>query len=531
MKKTTFLLAFAASTLLAFNACDSKKDKKKTEEEQRTNLNYDFKLSVKQTEHTNAPALQSFAHGVYGDYWVLFSGRTNDTLDDGGIHNMNNNSNYSTSSFPPRSFNTAIHLYNFKEDKLSSVSMYEFQEYLNMAIDIENNIEMKEYVEGVSNAVYQLRCTNPLVTQVDEFLYIIGGYGTNIDSTEKSASYQTFNTVTRIHIPTLVNLLTMKEVNDIGDFFRQGSDDRLKSTGGEVHYIDGTFYLCGGHNFGKGARNGQQYVDAVYPFSVSNNPSSLFKLNIDVKAPISDYPDTLGSAFADENSKFRRRDGPMVPILYENNGQHYEGVGFYGGVFKPGNALAAWNDAIYIKALPNDPSNQLSIYHFDTNYDQTNYNVYSCPDFGVVAKNAEGQVELHTFLPGGIGDGSSDGNLSAFSNSYVEAILNTKTMSSNAKINKENLFNSDKFYGAEAAFIKANDPSIKYFSAASGKTEFIDANSTFSSEGGSKVVGYIYGGIEADTASPASGSNTGYGPGLSQATKKIWEVTLHATPN
>jgi len=518
--------------IMLITSCDKKKESPKVINllsNQKTSYNFD--ISVTQLDKNNAPALQSFAHGINDDYWILLSGRTNNQADDGGIHNMNSSSNYSTLSFPPESFNTDIHVYNLKEDKVNTLSLDSFVKAVSNNINSQQITDMDGYIDQLTESISRLRCTNPLITQHNDFLYIIGGYGTDIDSTNVAVNYQTFNTVTRIHLPSLLKIFNGTPISDWDNFYRVGANDMLKSTGGEVHMIENTLYLCGGHNFGKGARNGQQYVDAVIPFTVSNNPADKITLDINVLSPITDVPiDSLGTTYADENSKFRRRDGPMVPILVEKRSGYAEGVAFLGGVFQPGRTLKAWNDGLYVTPDINTLNNQLINHKLDTAYNQSNCNVYSCPDFAVASYGEDGVLRLHTFLPGGIGDGSLDGNLSGFSNTHTQSILNTRTLTSTAVIDKTNLYGGSNFYGAEAAFIPIQDNSVVYFNSSTGLTPFIDASSTFSISGGSKTIGYIFGGIEAYQVSPAKSPSSGYGPGKSAASNIIWAVTLTASP-
>ena len=533
---------------LIFTACkDAPKAESETKDEEENitaPVSYNLSISLSNADsanYTNAPELQSFAHAVSGEQWLLMCGRTNSASDgyDGGLHNMGPSSNYSSKSFPPVSFNTSIYLYDASNNSLSSLAFADFNAALTKSAGSNPDATLTTYFNDVVNHLNQLRCSNPLATQVGDNLYIVGGYGTNPDSTQYGASYQTFNTVTQIHVPTMIKVINGQSVTatEWESFYRMGSADQLQSTGGELHAIDGTFYLCGGHNYGKGALKGQKYVDAVYPFTVSNASGNMASLDITVSDAISDMPaDKIKTHEADLESIFRRRDGPMVPILAKNSaGAIVQGVAFYAGVFKPTpqgqKGLEAWNDAIYVTPDLAQTGTTVASYKMDTDYNQQNYNVYSCPDFGAVHSNESGDVLLSTFMPGGIGNGDAEGKLSPFSNTYVEAVLNTSSMTSTPNIVKESMYpDHTNFLGAEAAFMPANDASIKYYSSSIGTTEFVDVAATFGPTGGSKVIGYFYGGIEAEIASPGSGDRTGYGAGLSKATNQVWAVTLTATP-
>jgi hypothetical protein len=536
MKKTLKKTGLGALCLLLFGAC--KPNEKKTTENSDTE--YDFSITVEKTTKANAPALQSFAHWTDGNNWFLFAGRTNQKDDNGGIHMINGDtSDYSVQSFPPPSFNTEMILYNYAQDAiLFRLSIDDFLVKLEGVIkQEENREELEAILPNIRTAVTSLRSTNPLVAQDGDYLYLVGGYGTDLDSASEynPNNYQTFNTVIRLHIPSIRAVVMDDAQIDWSNFFRYGTNNSLRSTGGELHIINGNLYLCGGHNYGKYAKNGQEYVNAVFPFTVSNSPGTLIGLDIQVGSPISDMPNQLGTHAADSLSTFRRRDGPIVPILIQDTTtspvSYVEGVAFYGGVFKF-NARAAWNDAIYITPdLNSGTTNALSKYVPDTEYDQNNYNVYSCPDFGVVSPGKDGVLRVHTFLPGGIGDGSDDGNLSGFTDSHVQAILNTKTLKSTPLTTNSGTFGqTNYFYGAEASFMPVKGDSVKYFNASTGETDFIDAEETFKGGVTQVTVGYIYGGIVAFQKSPGKAKNKGFGPDYSAASNTIWKVTLHATP-
>ena len=86
-----------------------------------TPSDFAYTLHVDSTFNTNAPALQSFVHGVNGNEWLLFAGRTNQSKDNGGLHNLN--ANYTNKSFPPVSFNDSIFVYNVSTDTRTAISI------------------------------------------------------------------------------------------------------------------------------------------------------------------------------------------------------------------------------------------------------------------------------------------------------------------------------------------------------------------------------------------------------------------------
>jgi len=476
-----------------------------------------YDVSLKMLTKSNAPALQSFVHGVNGSDWLLFSGRTNESDSiAGGLHDF---TDYSYTGFPDSSFNQYMYAYNVDADQVWSVHITAFIEVLKQHDPKFSSMSMDDFMFLFIN-------TNPLITQEDDYLYILGGYGPFKQTPQGDSTiyeYKTFNHIMQVHVPTMISLIKYLSDNQSEeatklmaanpDFFRLGSDpsDKLVSTGGELFKIGSTFYLSGGHNFeetvaipGKGKPQAvQNYVNAVFPFTISTSGNT--ELSVSIGEPISNIKsDSLGTPWADSLSVFRRRDGPMVPSLNQNGTALEEGITFYTGVFMF-SAVAPWTNAIYVH-----PS-QGNGYTYDEAYAQYQ-NVYACADF-VAYDSATGV--LHTYLMGGIGAGKSDSKMS-FTNDGLQI---SRTVKDNATTQKPlaNLFSSSApYYGAEAALMVIGSD-LKFYGESN---EIIDLAQTFAS-GNAVAVGYIYGGIEAEQSNPG-----GYGSGKSMASNKIWQVTL-----
>ena len=83
--------------------------------------------------------------------------------------------------------------------------------------------------------------------------------------------------------------------------------------------------------------------------------------------------------------------------------------------------------------------------------------------------------EVHTFLPGGIGNGQADSALSGFTNTLGYTVLEVGT----GAIKFEaipNAFN-EQYFGAEAAFLYSSDV-VKY-ELNGEETDLIDSKKTF----------------------------------------------------
>jgi hypothetical protein len=510
---------FFALVCLAYSSCEKKVELPK----------YTYSLSLALKPQQNAPALQSFVHGVDGDNWLLFAGRTNQDLDDGGLHDLNGN--YTSTSFVPWSFNENILVYNVATDELQGMS------FDDMVAKIQGYKAKTGLLAALKANETIFRNSNPLVTQQGEYVYVLGGYGTPINDTQSSGAYETFNQLARVHVPSLINLITTdsQEGIDWKNIFAFGVPDTLRSTGGEMLMIGDSLYVAGGHNFGNKASNFQKYLDGVFPMKITKTDS--FSLKAALGAPISDLPAaSISKSFADNKSTFRRRDGPIVPALFKNGNELNAGLTFYGGVFKPDSVvikdkdttsyLLAWNDAIYVHPgiKANNADTSSAYYTVDSKYYQANLNVYSCVDIELYDPNTNTVI---TFLVGGIGNGSYQGpeTLSEFTNSLLSISYDVNGNSSTKTQLSTNIFGTTNFYGAESAFFFKNGINIPTVEALQGETEVINAGALEFSNNEIEL-GYLFGGIEAFEGGPGT-----YGPGKSSASNKIWKVTLSRSNN
>lgn len=506
------------------------------------------KFSVKieaATDKVNAPALQSFVSARYHDsssnrdYWLLFGGRTNpagsssDSKSVGGLHqavdyngsqsdtaNHSTNNDYAYHSFPMESFNQNIYVYSVDGDSLWTIPVGQFLQPF----------------PGLPQ--FSFTSVNALARQYDNTLYVTGGYGpvtTTMPGVGDTITYYTHNAFASINVPYAIGCIR-NPVNCLkvqSSPIRYGSNPLITSTGGELYKIGNTFYIAGGQHYKETdsiVNNDSDvvlydqkliYLTSVIPFTIQD--SSLFSLSINVNTNgiITDVPlDSLNTNFADTTSKFRRRDVVVAPTFIGNTGT--SGFVFHGGVFKPGvsaqnpgqGPFSAWDDALFIH-----PTLQ-NKYSFSAHTSVYNsYNVYSCPNF-VGYDNSTNNV--HTFLMGGIGDGQANYWVSGFTHSVTQTIQPLASPGAIAAFPDPNGFligGSPKFYGAEAAFIYKTDPRLVFMQ---NNADILDFNATLTHAGDSIVVGYIYGGIEADVPNPG-----GYKGGMTRATNKIFKVTLY----
>lgn len=461
---------------------------------------YTYTVDVQSATKSNAPALQSFVHGVSGNEWLLFGGRTNGGGDSllGGLHDLN--ANYTNKSFLPASFNQNVYVYDVEKDVTVSVSVAQLVAAL------------QKLDPGVADSLFVK--TNPEVYQVGTTLYVVGGYGPDPQDFD-GPDYRTYGDLLMINVPEMIALV--KLLHSGGDaaaadkykdgslfLFRRGSLLDLQVTGGEVFVYQETLYVAGGWNFYKGA-SGDPYTCAVRCFTTSNDGS--FGVKATSCGSISD-----GQPI--DSSIFRRRDAPFVAAVYQDgSGALQPGISIYAGVFQAGENPLPWSTAIYVH--PTFKNTAGAQYAYDQNYNQGSQNVYACADF---VGYDSGTDTLHTFLLGGIGDGGL-----GFTNSALHVRLNTKTLLSSPPAVTPNVMpGGTSFFGAESALIL--DANLKLVTASGSETEVIDLQTAFKEGNNTLNIGYVYGGIQALQANPGT-----FGPGNSGASNQVFQVRLVRT--
>ena len=182
MKKRFFYTSILAFSFCFFLSCNKK-----------VKLAAEYIVSIDSVSNSKAPALQSFTHGIYQKEWLLFAGRTNKKNDDGGLHDMRKNSDYAEESFPPTSFNENIYVYNPSTNAAPiSITIRDMIAAVAENFTSYNLDTLTKYTAVFKN-------TNALVKQVDDYLFIVGGFGA-ADFENPKNGYTTYNHIARIHI-------------------------------------------------------------------------------------------------------------------------------------------------------------------------------------------------------------------------------------------------------------------------------------------------------------------------------------------
>ncbi len=185
------------------------------------------------------------------------------------------------------------------------------------------------------------------------YWYAIGGYGV----TRPGTNFQTFPTVTRIPVPTLLSIVNNGNLTPaqrqtavsalLNDPANQITSTPLQVTGGVLsHMASGLEFLAFGQVF-TGSYNPfssntgftQTYTQQVVPFTISNCTAAqgdACALTVNTFTPITS---------ADPDKPFNRRDFAAGYDVDPTSGG--ERFAVFGGVFRPG-AIAAYDYPVYI---------------------------------------------------------------------------------------------------------------------------------------------------------------------------------------
>ena len=145
MKKRTILFGFIFTLFSQVSAQD----------------NFDYSITLKPITIDNFPGLHSYAFGQHGNKWVLIGGRKD------GLH-----ARQPFASFPKSENNTNIFVLDISAKKVWSAPI---------------SVLPKSLYE-------QLQSTNMNFHQIEDTLYIIGGYGYS-DSKQDHITYPNLTTV------------------------------------------------------------------------------------------------------------------------------------------------------------------------------------------------------------------------------------------------------------------------------------------------------------------------------------------------
>lgn len=241
-------------------------------------------LELEPVLNTNTPGLHSFAFAKSGSKWMFVGGRTN------GMHGLNVNG-----GFPLDDANQNI-----------------------VVIDTSN---WNTYYSTVNTLPFTvadpLRSTNMQYHQEGDYLYMTGGYGW--DSIQ--GWNVTFPILTAIHVDSMID--AVMNGTAIAPHIRQVMDSTMMVCGGEMEWLDGYYYVFGGHDFA-GRYDDEQpsflftqtYANGFSRFQIDDDGTNLNIVNF---------------SFHEDTAQFHRRDLSTETVV-KPNGDF--GLACYGGVFR-----------------------------------------------------------------------------------------------------------------------------------------------------------------------------------------------------
>lgn len=349
-------------------------------------------------------------------------------------------------------------------------------------IDFDHNQYFSAHLKTLSTSLQeQLKSSNMNFHQVEDTLYLIGGYGFSATASDH---------ITYPYLSTIIVSEVIKGIVNKTDFkssIKQIQSDSFAVTGGHLGHIDGKLYLVGGHRF-DGRYNPMGH--ATYTQTYTNSTRIFSCLN-------SNSPTIQFSNSYYNESHLRRRDYNLVPQIFEDGSFGYL---ISSGVFQKTTDLPFLYpvEIHHNQIKPIEAFNQyLSNYHsacasiFDTKL-STQYHLF----FGGLS-----QYDLI--------------NESLVKNDQVPFVKTISLVKRDSKGNYEEFkleITMPDYLGSSAEFItNENLPMIE--------NEIFDFNKL---SGDSILLGYVFGGIQSQTENPFSDNS----PELSQAAKSPLAVYL-----
>jgi len=231
----------------------------------------------------------------------------------------------------------------------------------------------------------QLKATNHCFHQQNDTLILVGGYGIN----EETKEHVTFNSALCFKVSDMIRQVKNKSSKLRFVDIKREENELFSVTGGQLNYINGWYYLVGGHNF-QGRYNPnematfvQKYTDGMFRFSWNSgwsNPA------ISDGVAISVEEDVFMMEKAVLDSLLHKRDYNMVKVKHVADTNYLVALS---GVFQY-DADLPFQNAVQIT-----PEMKLREY---PDFRQM-YNQYECADFSVFDAISKTTT---TFLIGGI---------------------------------------------------------------------------------------------------------------------------------
>lgn len=426
----------------------------------------EFSVDIEPIIIPNAPGIHSYSVGKTDDQkWVVLGGRVD------GLHQRQ----------PFAAF--------LDQDNNKNV----------FVIDVTTNQVWSSDISVLAPSIYeQLKSTNQEFYQRDTMLYIIGGYGFSATAND----HITFPNVTAISLNELADAVITN--TSITPYFRQITDVNLKVTGGQLGYLDSTFYLVGGQLFDgrynpMGPDHGpgfiQQYSNEIRTFKIQDDGVNL---------SITNY------AAQHDTINLHRRDYNMSPQIFPNGDA---GFTAFSGVFD-------YADMPYLNTVDITPNNYNTVNSFNQYLSQ--YHSAKLPIYDTVDN------VMHTVFFGGISQFTMDSQANLIEDldvPFVKTISRVSRFSDwSMQETKLGYIEMPTLVGSGAEFIPINQYYYEH--------EILNLESLPNAR---TLVGYIYGGIESSAeniffindGTQSSASNVIFEVYIDKSTANQDEITIN----
>lgn len=277
--------------------------------------NVPYKMELREVDFGAAqtPLLHSYAAAEYDGKWVLLSGRSN------GVHDLDQ---AGEGSFPLATQNRDVWVIDPVAKQSWHRSLGDFTTGVN-----DPNSGLTPF------QIASLSATNNQFAQINDRLYISGGYGLN-----PANEFTTFDLLTAIDLPGIVDWVQTGSGQAV-DHIRQLETPVASVTGGAMYEMGGRMHLVFGQDFEGpySARADGAYTRQVRSFDVVDDGTTLAIANA-TQTPIV--------------SAYRRRDLNVVPRLKPDGmGGVEEGLVVLSGVFT--SSFGVWTVPVEIDAAGN----------------------------------------------------------------------------------------------------------------------------------------------------------------------------------
>lgn len=256
-----------------------------------------FKLEVVEVANSTLPGVQSYSSATADGKWLILGGRS------AGLHGFNPGNN----NFPRSSANTVAYVIDASANKVLG------------SVDLVKSLPPQ--------LAAPLTATSAESVQLGNNLFIVGGYGTDL----QSGNITTFGSIIKIDVPGLIKAIVSNA--PIAGYFTQNPapDNRLKVTGGDLKAFQDMFFLAYGQDFtGFYSVENKDYNRAGGQFQKYNETVRVFTLNPDLS--IATFQNADGAY--DDSLPYHRRDLNVVDIIQADGVT--PALVVYGGVFRAG---------------------------------------------------------------------------------------------------------------------------------------------------------------------------------------------------